>query len=172
MGFISDEFEYQIKMVEKHRKSQHSKAYETIQSMLEFEIANDSTRAVKSGSRGLLRLHRALACGISFVDQLLKSKDTDEASHMAKEAYSKTLAKYHLRSVQKLAVLVMKMFPSRRRMIREFNNPERAPELLSDLVREAQAVYDITQELFERHKLLDIFTAQKLLNSLVLDEKV
>ena len=160
-GFVADELEGKIKILKTHRKAEHSNAYETIQSMVEFEIANDSTKVkghLPSGSRTLLRLHRALEFIICFMDHISKSKDTDKTSDIAYEVYHKTLAKYHPWVIQKMAGLAMYMLPSRRQLIETMcrHNYEKVSELLTDVVKAGQPIYDITQQLYESHQLLDL----------------
>ena len=59
-----------------------------------------------SGSRTLLRLHRALEYITAFLDRLEGMKDEDYCSVTSREAYETTLMKYHPWVVQVIIVVV------------------------------------------------------------------
>ena len=58
-----------------------------------------------SGSRTLLRLHRALEYITAFLDRLEGMKDEDYCSVTSREAYETTLMKYHPWVVQVITIL-------------------------------------------------------------------
>merc|ERR1711868_242244 len=66
-----------------------------------------------SGSRTLLRLHRALEYITEFLGRLEPLEDEAYLSTVSREAYEKTLMKYHPWIVQKAAKLAMGMLPTK-----------------------------------------------------------
>ncbi|OWF44062.1 ceramide-1-phosphate transfer protein-like [Mizuhopecten yessoensis] len=160
-GFVASELESKIHILETHRKSENGNAYETIQSMIDFEVTNGITKVSRnppSGSRTLLRLHRALGFISEFMDRIAKSDDDAKTSDIASEVYKKTLGLYHPWIIQKMAGLAMYMLPSRRQLIDTMckQNYEKAISTLPLVVDALKPVYNITQELYETNDLLNL----------------
>lgn len=129
--------------------------------MIEFEVANDITTRtgnLASGSRTLLRLHRALEFISSFMHSVAISQDDAKTSDLASEVYNVTLAKYHPWIVQKMAALAMYMLPTRRQLIDTMckHNYDKALGTLPHVVEAMKPVYSITQELYATNNLLDL----------------
>merc|ERR1712241_1639757 len=91
--------------------------YQTIKTMIDYEVKNDLIKTKKkddpSGSRTLLRLHRALEYIIGFLHKLEDIDDEGYCSVISREAYEATLMKYHPWVVQKAAKLAMKLLPTK-----------------------------------------------------------
>lgn len=158
---MAKELEEKIKILQNYRKSESGNAYETIQSMIDFEIKNGTTKVTgypPSGARTLLRLHRSLIFILTFMDRLSKSKDEDKASTIASEVYNTTLALYHPWIVQKMAGVAMYMLPSRRQLIDTMckQDYDKVLSTLADVVAAGMPVYNITQKLFTDNDLLNL----------------
>ena len=128
--------------------------------MLNYEVEKKITDNKKkaSGSRTLLRLHRAL----EFIAALLlKIKETDNSkkfSNEAQKAYEATLAKHHPWLVKKGVGIAMMTLPSRSDLLKKLNlddTPEKMGQL-GELVEELNKIYGITQKLYEKDNLLDL----------------
>ncbi|XP_033763198.1 ceramide-1-phosphate transfer protein-like [Pecten maximus] len=160
-GFVASDLESKITILKTHRKSENGNAYETIQSMIDFEVTNGITKVSRtppSGSRTLLRLHRALGFISEFMDRIAKSDDDAKTSVIASEVYKETLGLYHPWVVQKMAGLAMYMLPSRRQLIDTMckQNYEKALNTLPHVVATMKPIYSITQELYETNDLLNL----------------
>merc|ERR1712130_407102 len=73
--------------------------YQNIKSMIDYEVEHDLIKTKKkddpSGSRTLLRLHRALEYIVAFLANMEDLEDEAYLSTVSREAYEKTLMKYH-----------------------------------------------------------------------------
>ncbi|XP_061197722.1 ceramide-1-phosphate transfer protein-like [Saccostrea echinata] len=160
-GFVAKDLEEKIHVLESHMNSPNGQHYNTIQSMIEFEVTNKITKVkhkLPSGSRSLLRLHRGLEFILEFMKRLGQSSDDDRSSLIAAETYKDTLSKYHPWIVQKMAGVAMYMLPSRRQLFETMckHDYTHASELLESVVNVGEPVYDRTQNIFSEHELLDL----------------
>ena len=149
-----------------HKSSENAGKYETIQSMLAHEIetnmikpkAKDST----TGTRNLLRLHRALEYINAFLEGVPGLENEEKCCGMSQEAYKKTLMKFHPWVVQKAALMAMHMLPTKEGLIQKIcDDPnedkiKEVTETLNAAVQAMQKVYDITQELYKEKELLNL----------------
>merc|ERR1712020_436641 len=138
--------------------------YETVQSMLQHEIetnmikpkARDST----TGTRNLLRLHRALEYINAFLDGVPELDANDKCCPVSQAAYKKTLMKFHPWVVQKAALTAMYMLPTREGLISIICEPtdeeaiKKSAETLEKAVLAMKKVYDVTQEVYKEKELL------------------
>lgn len=82
--------------------------YHTIQSMIAYEIESGrvqnrdtsallpSGKPLPNGCRTLLRLHRALAFIAAFLSEMRNAPDDASSATIAWNAYSATMARFHL----------------------------------------------------------------------------
>ena len=159
-GFITSDVRDKIGILQHHRNADNGDKYKTVQSMFEFEIAYDLTAANTrplSGSRTLLRLHRALAFTALFMRKLSESTDSDSSGSLASEAYSCTLANFHPWLIRKAALLAMYTLPSVGDLIKkvapETSNRDTATKLLVEVVEAIDVVYNETEELYTKNNL-------------------
>ncbi|VDP42456.1 unnamed protein product [Soboliphyme baturini] len=92
-------------LLEHIERDASSQNYCTINSMLNFEVregivhrtiyTRSADGTLPSGSRTLLRLHRALQFVIRFIDGVRRSAETDRMAPVAKAGYDGTLGQYH-----------------------------------------------------------------------------
>jgi len=165
-GWVATDVYNKMETVRGHRKGDHAAKYETVQTMLAHEIetnmikpkARDST----TGTRNLLRLHRALEYINAFLRGVPDLDSNDKCCQMSQEAYKKTLMKFHPWVVQKAATMAMNLLPTKNGLIQKLCDPDdeeaikKASETLLECVTAMQKVYDITQELYKEKDLLNL----------------
>ncbi|XP_054851170.1 glycolipid transfer protein domain-containing protein 2 isoform X2 [Eublepharis macularius] len=163
-GLITRETWSKITIMQDYQSGQHGAHYRTLQSMVTFELANGlvnfhSLPATHppSGCRTLLRLHRALRWLQLFLDKLGSSEGGD-ASQMCASAYQETLAPYHSWWVRQAAALAFLAMPSQRELygIICAEKEQHARTTLLATVRIIAHVYNITQEVFSAHEMLEL----------------
>lgn len=159
-SFVTSDVEEKIVILRKHRKSDQANKYESIQSMLQYEVSQDLTKSKErpSGARTLLRLHRALEFISAF---LLKLKETDNNvrfSTAATKAYDETLAKHHPWLIRKAVHVAMYMLPSRQDLLKKMGveDNEKGMGGISDLVVELNTIFKVTEDLYRKDNLLDL----------------
>ena len=159
-GFITADVREKIGILQQHRGSENGDKYVSFQAMFEFEIANDLTQKKSqplSGSRTLLRLHRALAFTMLFMKKLSEASDNDSSSSMATDAYNQSLANFHPWWIRKAATWAMYTLPNVGDLTKKIAAPsvgrEEAKRLLKEVTEAINPVYDITEELYTKHDL-------------------
>ncbi|XP_058970509.1 ceramide-1-phosphate transfer protein-like [Pocillopora verrucosa] len=162
-GFITSDVREKMGILQDYRKSKHGEKYVFIQAMLDFEIENDLTRKTThplSGSRTLLRLHRALAFTMLFMSKLSQSTDDDSSYYMAKDAYNESLANFHPWIIRKAALWAMYTLPKVGDFIKKIAQPNmdkgKTKQLLKEVSDAMKQVYDFTEELYTKHNLHDL----------------
>ncbi|RWS29701.1 ceramide-1-phosphate transfer protein-like protein [Leptotrombidium deliense] len=165
-GFVAKDVDNKIEILKGYRNDEQIKShYETIQSMFDYESSNNLLKDSKrpSGSRTLLRLHRALEFIMMFMSELSKLENNSATGGVARDCYKKSLAKYHPWYIQKTASVAMYTLPTRQDLIaRAFGYPPgdecmtRASEDMAKLARISECCYNITQKLFEERDLLTL----------------
>lgn len=162
-GFITSDVREKMGILQDYRKSKHGEKYVFIQAMLDFEIENDLTRKTThplSGSRTLLRLHRALAFTMLFMSKLSRSTDEDSSYYMAKDAYNESLANFHPWIIRKAALWAMYTLPKVGDFIKKIAQPNmdkgKTKQLLKEVTDAMKQVYDFTEELYTKHNLHDL----------------
>ena len=70
-------------------------SFNNLSSKVEHDLIKTKKKDDPSGSRTLLRLHRALEYIIAFLHKLDDIQDADLCSVISVEAYEATLMKYH-----------------------------------------------------------------------------
>lgn len=160
-GFINSDVKNKIEILEEYRRLPDTgDNYATLSSMIEFEkeagtIADEQK---PSGSRTLLRLHRAL----EFIAKLFRSVSTanDDASvgKLAKASYDETLAKYHPWIVRQGASIAMLTLPSVKQLFAKALPEEKdnLRPLLVSLSDEADRVYNFTQSVYAENGILEL----------------
>ncbi|XP_013393975.1 ceramide-1-phosphate transfer protein [Lingula anatina] len=161
-AFVAHDLQDKIEILE-HHMSLNPEPYSSVQTMIQYEVENNITKVKvrgqrPSGSRTLLRLHRALEFIIKFMKRLAESDEDEKTSHIASEVYRETLANYHPWLVQKMAVFVMYTLPSHKDLIEMMCKHEykEVLRLLSEVTEEAEPIYDVVQEIFKENDLLQL----------------
>lgn len=212
--FVKDDVESKCSILEKHFRGPNGLHYETVLSMVRFEISHglisakdikleeafsetilgtletDSTRinselngcqncdgepndcdrkpqdpqynALPSGSRSLLRLHRAMAFIVQLFPALLKS-DTNQTSIIRGniiKLYGETLAKFHPWIVRKAVQLALwAACPSREKLMSLVHYDESIDDLkekCEHLSGSGGKVMDKVQKIYETYGILDL----------------
>ena len=165
-GWVASDVDAKLAIIRGHRSGEHTEKYESVQSMLTHEVetnmikpkAKDST----TGTRNLLRLHRALEYIISFLEGVPSLENQDKCCGMSQEAYKKTLMKFHPWVVQKAAMMAMHMLPTKEGLIQKIcdapdeDKIKEVAKTLEEAVQAMQKVYEITQELYKEKDLLSL----------------
>lgn len=158
-GFITSDVREKIGILQHHRSKENGDKYDTVKRMFDFEVEKELTAAQTkplSGSRTLLRLHRALAFTMLFMKRLSEAGKKDSSSTLASEAYNETLSLYHPWLIRKAALLAMYTLASVGDMVKtaagEVSEDE-AKKMLKDAVDAIKPVYDTTEELYTSYDL-------------------
>lgn len=163
-SFISKDAVTKIQILENYRNSDQREKYLTVQSMVEYELANGLVDLKKrsehpdSGCRTFLRLHRALRWLQMFLEGLRTGEEDSKTSVICSEAYNASLANYHPWIIRKAATVAFYVLPTRNTFLENMNvgTADEAVAMLGDALPFICKVYDITEELYAQHKLLDL----------------
>lgn len=165
-GWVGSDVWAKIVTLEKYLEGENKEHYTNIKSMIAYEMEHDLIKQKKkddpSGSRTLLRLHRALEYIIAFLHNLEDIQDADLCSVISVKAYEGTLMKYHPWVVQKAAKLAMRLLPTKAGLILKVH-PEgseegikRTLENFPKAVSSMRAAYDAMHIFYEEKDLLNI----------------
>ena len=165
-GWVGSDVYDKVVLLEKYLAGDKQEHYRTVKSMIAFEVKNDLIKTKKkddqSGSRTLLRLHRALEYIYEFLGSLEDIDDETSVGQVSKDAYEKSLMKYHPWIVQKAAKLGMGMLPSKKGLIQKIipdddqAKLEKARKDFPRAVEEMRRTYNKTQVFYKEHNLLNI----------------
>jgi len=165
-GWVGSDVYNKVVQLEKYLASDKKEHYRTVKSMIAYEVENNLIKTKKkddpSGSRTLLRLHRALEYVYEFLSCLEDLEDDTYLGQVSKDAYEKSLQKYHPWIVQKAAKLGMGMLPSKKGLIQKIvpdddqAKLEKARKDFPKAVEEMRKTYAKTQVFYKEHNLLDI----------------
>lgn len=164
--FVTKDVQSKIAILHSYAQdAQHGPHYQTIQSMIDYERKHNMLKDTKrpSGSRTLLRLHRALEFISAFLHEVTKLEDEHTTSPAAKSAYARTLSKYHPWYIRQSVNLALFALPYRIHLIERVYGGSLpaggAPEVnehLSHMASIADQVFGATQKCYEEHNLLDL----------------
>jgi len=165
-GWVGSDVWAKIVQLEKYLGGEEKEHYQNCKAMIDYEVEHDLIKTKKkddpSGSRTLLRLHRALEYIIAFLHKLDDIQDADLCSVISVEAYEATLMKYHPWVVQKAAKLAMKLLPTKGGLILKVH-PEGSEEGIKKTlenfpkaVTAMRAAYDALHVHYEEKDLLNI----------------
>ncbi|XP_030625435.1 ceramide-1-phosphate transfer protein [Chanos chanos] len=163
-SFITKDAVAKIQIMGNHLKSENREHYVTFQSMVKYELENEQVEFHKrgnlyeSGCRTILRLHRGLQWLQLFLDRLRTSTEDSKTSVMCSEAYNESLAKYHPWIIRKAAGVAFCALPGRPTFFEVMNvgTPEQVVAMLGEAVPLIAEVYNITEELYAQHNMLDL----------------
>jgi len=164
-GWVSTDVDAKLNILREHRKSESSQNYQDIRTMLKYEVDNKlikyKAKDSKTGSRNLLRLHRALEYIVAFLQEVPNLEKDDKCCGISQNAYKATLMKYHPWVVQKAASLAMNLLPTKAGLIEKICGDDevkiaRAHEALPAAVKAMQDTYKKTEELYLEFELLNL----------------
>ncbi|KAM7405209.1 hypothetical protein PAMP_012489 [Pampus punctatissimus] len=163
-GFISKDAVNKIQILVNYLNGENRCQYVTFQLMVKYELENELVDLTKRGShpesgcRTLLRLHRALRWLELFLERLRTSNEDGKTSVMCAEAYNESLSQHHPWVVRKAAGMAFCMLPGRPAFFEVMNvgQPEQVVAMLGEALPLISEVYQITEELYTQHNLLDL----------------
>ncbi|XP_035827517.1 ceramide-1-phosphate transfer protein-like [Aplysia californica] len=160
-GFVAKDIESKMKAIEYHMHSEHGHHYDTVDSMVEYEVDKGTARhkgSHPSGCRMMLRLHWALEFILAFMRQLLDEDEQAKTSKVAWDIYSKTLYHHHPWITSKLAAVAVFALPSKKHLIdvmckHDYSN---VMVLLEQVLDAGQPVYDAVERIMQESNLSHI----------------
>jgi len=166
-GWVGSDVWAKIVTLEKYLENKEINShYQTVKSMIAYEVEKNLIKTKKnddpSGSRTLLRLHRALEYIIGFLHRIEDIEEEDRCSDISRKAYEETLMKYHPWVVQKAAKMAMGLLPNKRGLILKVcadGDAEAIKKAYLDFpkaVASMRKAYDLTQVFYSDNNLLDI----------------
>ncbi|XP_034976010.1 ceramide-1-phosphate transfer protein isoform X2 [Zootoca vivipara] len=163
-GFVSKDAVAKIQIMEDFRSGPNKESYRTLQSMVSYEMANNLVDLKKysecpvSGCRTILRLHRALHWLQLFLEAMRTSSPDCKTSVLCTDSYNASLANYHPWIIRKATIIAFHTLPNREAFFENMKvgSNEEGVEMLGEALPHIRKIYDITQELYSRHKLLDL----------------
>ncbi|KAJ8369792.1 hypothetical protein SKAU_G00098200 [Synaphobranchus kaupii] len=162
--FIAKDAASKIQIMVNYRNGENGAQYATIQSMVKYELENDLVDLTEkasfpeSGCRTLLRLHRALHWLELFLERLRTSTEDDKTSVMCSESYNESLALFHPYMIRKASGLAFCTLPRRYTFFEVMNvgTPDQVVAMLGEALPLVSEVYQLTQDLYSKHNILDI----------------
>ncbi|KAK3104438.1 hypothetical protein FSP39_002043 [Pinctada imbricata] len=158
--FVTSDVVEKIGILRDYRKSDESEHYKTVQSMIKYEVDKNITDCKKkaSGSRTLLRLHRALEFTARLMLDLEVAQEDMKMSSLTKKAYDDTLSKFHPWMIRKGVHLAVYTLPGREAFLEKLKikDPSKTKELLGRVAADQTVIYEITQRLYAEDNLLDL----------------
>ncbi|XP_069097179.1 ceramide-1-phosphate transfer protein isoform X2 [Pleurodeles waltl] len=162
--FVSKDAVAKIQIMEGYRNSAESDKYISLQSMVAYELAAKLVDLEKrsdhpnSGCRTILRLHRALRWLQLFLDRLKTSTAESKTSTMCTNAYNESLSNYHPWIIRKTATVAFCALPNRDAFFDVMNvgTSDEVMAMLNEAMPYVAEVYEITQQLYAQHNLLDL----------------
>uniref|UniRef100_A0A8D0HHP3 Ceramide-1-phosphate transfer protein n=1 Tax=Sphenodon punctatus TaxID=8508 RepID=A0A8D0HHP3_SPHPU len=163
-SFVSKDAVTKIQIMENFRSGGQQEKYLTVQSMVTYELASglvdlkNRSEHPNSGCRTILRLHRALHWLQLFLEALRTSQEDSKTSVLCTDSYNASLANYHPWIIRKAATLAFCALPTRNTFLENMNlgSPEEAVDMLGEALPHICKVYEITEALYAKHKLLDL----------------
>jgi len=165
-GWVGSDVYAKITTLEAYLAGDQKEHYQKIKTMIDYEVKNNLIKSKKkddpSGSRTLLRLHRALEYIIEFLHKIEDIEDEGYCSVISREAYEKTLMKYHPWVVQKAAKLAMGLLPTKKGLVAKVcpdgdeASLKKAHQDFPKAVTAMRNVYEATQVFYKENNLLNI----------------
>ncbi|KAL7639770.1 UNVERIFIED_CONTAM: hypothetical protein RMT77_009180 [Armadillidium vulgare] len=162
-NFVASDVQKKITILECYRKGGAGDFYYSIQSMIEYEKDNSILESTEqqSGSRTLLRLHRALEFIIGFLEELKKASLETKLGSISSEIYNRTLAKHHSWILGKTVSAVLYLMPTKQVIVEKVTKGDmeiyrQHESLLPEVIEVMQSVFNLTQKLYEDYDILNL----------------
>jgi len=164
--WVASDVHNKLEVLQKYNTGDDKLKYQSIKGMLDYEVEQNMINRNKkddpSGSRTLLRLHRALEYVVAFLAKLDDLEEADKCAPISRIAYEATLQKYHVWPIQKAAKLAMGLLPTKGGLVQKVckeDSPEARSKVEADFtkaVASMRKVYTQAQVYYEEKDLLDI----------------
>ncbi|KAI4465021.1 glycolipid transfer protein-related [Holotrichia oblita] len=158
-GFVSKDLKSKIDTLVDLQKQNESN-FKTVKKMMEYEKHNNllHKNGYTSGSRTLLRLHRALDFIRLFLKSVGELKNEDSTASVCRQAYDNTLAKHHPFLIRKGAQVAMYTMPTRQDLLRKVcgNDDEHIQNTINILPKTLEVsavVHQRIENLYTLHSL-------------------
>lgn len=156
--FVTSDVHEKVGILRAYRQSKEAKQYETVSDMIIYEVENkltDKKTKPLSGSRTLLRLHRALEFVIDFMTAVTKMEISKKLTGIASESYQRTLAKHHPWVIRKAVGVAMYTLPTGEQLLSKMgkHDVDRTVELINRVIQLAQPIYDDVQTIYTSNNL-------------------
>jgi len=166
-SFITSDVHNKLATLQHYLASDVGDHYRTVDKMIEYEVANgitvepETSGRQPSGSRTLLRLHRALEFLILLFYEMAQSSanSSESFSALVRRAYRATLANHHPWVVRSAVSVALHAVPSRSSLVQRLDpegSEERIIGQLNAAVLAMQPVYDHVQALFSDNDMLQL----------------
>ncbi|UXI22299.1 hypothetical protein NH340_JMT08243 [Sarcoptes scabiei] len=168
-GFVTQDVYSKIEILKNYTLDETVRSnYESVRLMMDFERNENllTDRERPSGSRTLLRLHRALEFISKFLHEIIEISDEQSTATITRNAYRITLARYHPWYIRNMVQLAIFALPCRRTIIERIfgqakleslrNDSIKINENLKELADITDQVFHHTQRLYEEYNLLDL----------------
>ena len=158
-GYINSDILEKVTILKYYREGEISKHYQSVESMMEYEISVKFSASTEqpSGCRTLLRLHRALAFASLFMKRLGESSKNDKSSTLAYDSYNETLAQFHPWLIRKGVGVATYALGSCGDLLDncrgDVDSIEEAQEVLKDIAKAMDDVYKETELLYTKYDL-------------------
>ena len=150
-----------LSILHQHRESTDGQHYLTVESMVDFETTNGlatNTGKPPSGSRTLLRLHRALRFITAFLRGVRYLKLDEKLSGVATETYDSTLADFHVWPVQQITRGAFYTLPTKHQLAIKMGHvkTEEYDKIVDKFCDNTQRVYDKIQAIYTKYDVLQL----------------
>ncbi|KAK2458807.1 Accelerated cell death [Trifolium repens] len=124
LAFKFAEMEYVAKL---HALVEASKTYQTLQDIIDHDVANYRVKTSGSNSRNLRRVRQGLDLVRAIFEQLLSTSDS-YLKEVASTAYAEVCAPYHTWAVRTAVYAGMYTLPTREQLFLKLNETEQSAE--------------------------------------------
>lgn len=159
-GFVNADVVEKIGILRDYRKSDIGEHFKTIQSMIKYEVETNTTNNKKkaSGSRTLLRLHRALEFISDFLIAVKESDEHAKLSSVCSKSYYRTLSKHHPWLIRKGVDVAVYTIPSRKHFMEKLkmHDVKETEKVLGETGDLGMKIFNVVEKLYKENKLLDL----------------
>lgn len=159
-AFVNSDVVEKIGILKDFRNSDLREEYKTIQSMINYEVKNNLTNVKHkpSGSRTLLRLHRALDFITDFMKSIREADREVKLSGIGSQSYDRTLAKHHPWLIRKGVHLAVYTLPTRAHFMERMKvtDMSHTEGLLGRTAELGHQIFEIVEKVYADNKLLDL----------------
>ena len=158
-GYINSDINEKVGILQYYRSGEVKEFYRTVKSMMEYEISKDFSVSSDhpSGSRTMLRLHRALAFASLFMKRLAEAGLGDKSSTIAYNSYNETLADFHPWLIRKGVGVATYTLGTCGNLLEkcgsDLQNVEETKRILGEVSIAMDEVFKLTDSLYSQYNL-------------------
>lgn len=155
--FVDADVVEKVEILREYRKSDLGEHYKTVNSMIDYEVASKATNNKKkaSGSRTLLRLHRALEFISDFLKEVKQAGEEEKLSGVCSKSYYRTLSKHHPWIIRKGVDVAVYTLPTRKQFIDKLKitDVHEAEKLLESCADLGMKIFNVVEGIYTTHDL-------------------